>query len=879
MGGSSDTREAGAAGRASADGELWAAVVEDLNHPGEAIDTTLRRLAQRAARVTESSSVIFLLTPRGNLRPAAFWDDDAGRLADLGALFSRGPASGKVGLTGTVIQEDRPVLVSGPSDLSAADQASPYADFADDSGLDSFLLVPMRGAGGPVGVLGVGRYNPDRKVDSSVIPTAEAFASLAAQVVRVASLVQRGKVADLALGAMRDAVVAVDEAGVVTFWNRGADHLYGVPESEAVGRPFVAMVHSEVLDESDGIFDPNRLEWELPGGTAWMGRLAQNRTDRSRLVVESVISPIRDIRGVQRGAVIVNRDISGMIEIGTALRKKELLAQTALDASPLIMGVFDSDGTLLACSRGWRELAGPDRVLGATVRSFASDVLTTPQDERRLLESFTRVLGGAAHDHNDFDVESGDRRRTLAVWISQVHGVGVTITISDVSDRARRERELAYSATHDSVTGLPNRGVLLTRAVNALHRASRKEAPVGLLFCDLDGFKELNDTHGHGAGDDLLAAFAARLLDSCRASDAVARVGGDEFAVLLDDDVTEESLAAVAERVVASCGSPFDIPAGTVSVTVSVGAVLAQPRPGSSHTDAEVDDLLEKADMAMYRAKSLGKNRWSRYSDDLLRSRSLRSRTGKELTAAVREGQFTLHYQPQFGRSGELTGAEALLRWRHPERGLVETRELIADLGGVPKDAAESVQEQLVHDLAGWLPQVPPGFRLTVNLSQEQWSQRPAMDALVEALGAAGVPLSLLRLEVEPEAMVADLDYSAGMTRRLADAGVEIAISGIDLGQSGMLGLRRLSLGCVVLGGRIVRDGQKDGGALIRALVAMSRQLGWRVLATGVETDEQLEVVRAAGCSAAQGYLLGHPVPAAEFAAEQLASGTVSLRR
>lgn len=879
MGGSSDTRAAGAVDRATADGELWSAVVEDLNHPGEAIDTTLRRLAQRAARVTKSSSVIFLLTQEETLRPAAFWDDEAGRLAELGALFSRGPVSARVGLTATVIREDRPVLVSGRDDLGDGDVAAPYVGFAEQSGLDSFLLVPMRGDSGPVGVLGVGRYNPDRKIDDSVIPTAEAFASLAAQVVRVASLVQRGKVADLALGAMRDAVVAVDEAGDVTFWNRGADHLYGVPESEAVGRRFVSMVNSEVLDESDAIFDPNRLEWELPGGTAWMGRLAQNRTDRGRLVVESVISPILDSRGVQRGAVIVNRDISGMIEIGTALRKKELLAQTALDASPLIMGVFDSDGTLLACSRGWRELAGPDRVLGATIQSFANEVLATPQDERRLLDSFTRVLGGVAHDHSDFDVDSDGQRRTLAVWIGQVHGVGVTVTISDVSDRARRERELAYSATHDSVTGLPNRGALLTRAVNALHRAARKQAPVGLLFCDLDGFKELNDTHGHGAGDDLLAAFAARLLDSCRASDAVARVGGDEFAVLLEDDVTEESLAAVADRIVASCGAPFDIPAGTVSVTVSVGAVLAQPRPGSVQNDAEVDDLLERADLAMYRAKSLGKNRWSRYSDDLRRSRSQRNRAGRELSAAVREGQFTVHYQPQFGRSGELTGAEALLRWMHPERGLVETRELIADLGGVPQDAAESVYGQLVHDLVGWLPHLPPGFRLLVNLSQEQWSQRAAVEGLIEAVGAAGVPLPLLRLEVEPEVLVADLDYSAGMTRRLADAGVEIALAGIDLSQSGMLAMRRLRLGCVVLGGRVVRDSQKDGGVLIRALVALSRQLGWRVLATGVESDEQLEVVRGAGCSAAQGYLLGDPVPAAEFAAAHLPSDPPSPQR
>lgn len=863
------------------DGELWSAVIDDLNHPGESIDTTLERLAQRAARRLSSSSAIFLVTPSGSLRPAAFWDDDPARLADLAELFAGGRSAGAVGTLGEVLGGGEPVLVPSlaglqQDDRGAADQDAIYADYPTKTGLDSLLLAPMITGGRTVGILGIGRYNPRNPLDESIIPVASRFAAVAAQVVRVAHLVQRGKVADFALGAMRDAVVALDEFGAITFWNRGAAHLYGVAESEALGKQFTELVHSEVLDQGEVLFDPNRLEGGIPRGQAWMGRLQQRSGASPPRIVESVMSPVQGDGGVTLGTVVVNRDISGMIEIGSALRKKELLAQTALDASPMVMGVFDPDGALLACSRGWRELVGDDRVAGMTIRSFAGEMLASSGEQRRLLDSFHRVLHGTAQEHNDFEVQRDGTGRTLAVWISRVHGVGATLTISDVSDRAQRERELVYSATHDSVTGLPNRGALYSRAVHALNRAARHGNQIGLLFCDLDGFKGLNDEFGHGAGDDLLAAFGARLQESCRASDSVARVGGDEFAILLEDDVTEESLATVAERIVASGGRPFDLRVGTVSVTASVGAALTTIDTARTFGDADVDRLMDMADLAMYDAKGEGKNRWSRFDDAMPQRIRRRSAVDEDIQGAAARGEFSVFYQPQFGRSGELTGAEALLRWTHPQRGVVSAQELLAVLGGIPLAAAEAALADGLGALSRWSGIVPPGFRLTVNLSHEQWSNPMVAQRLLALLDEHRISPTLVRLELDPDSLGSDPDHSAAATRRLAEAGVEMAVNGLDFAQADLLGTRRLSIGCLVLGSRLVRGVRPGNTDFVSGLVALARQMGWRVVATGVETDEQLDAVRAAGCNSVQGLILGAPVPAPQFAATHLPSAPMA---
>jgi diguanylate cyclase (GGDEF)-like protein/PAS domain S-box-containing protein len=853
--------------RTEDDGELWSAVLDDLNHPRESIDATLRRLVRRTAGSLASSAAIFVLTPQGMLRPAAFWDIDPDRLAAVASVFARGDSRADTGPFARVLRGES-VLVSASAHL-ADTGGSPYSGYAESSGLASFLLVPMRADGQTIGILGIGRYAGEDPLHESIIPDANRIAAAAARVVLVAQIVQRGRIAELALNAMRDAVIAVDVNGTVTSWNRGAAHMYAVPENEAIGRRLADLVNSDSMDDDAPPFDPNRPQQVAATGSAWMGRLRQRRRDGSQRIVESVVSPVADPRS-GGGAVLVNRDISGMLEIGAALRQKELLAQTALDASPLILGVFDSDGTLLASSRAWQELVGRDSGPGEPIRSFAAALLCSPEDERRLLDGFTKVLAGSAHDHGDYEVRCGKNQRTLAITTSRVEGIGATLTIADVSDRARRERELAYSATHDAVTGLPNRGALYARAVPALNRAARHGTSVGLLFCDLDGFKELNDMYGHGAGDDVLAAFGARLEESCRISDSVARVGGDEFAVLLEDDVTEESLTAVAERIVAGTAEPLDIPAGRVRITVSVGAVAERGTPGRSYDEQDLDRLLERADMAMYHAKARGKGRWSRFDSSLRYRAQHRTTVSTNLVQAVRRGEITAFYQAQFGRSGELSGAEAVLRWIDPERGVMEPHELITSLGGIPAEASDAAWEAAAGDIAQWAAALPPGFRFSIPPARDQWLRRDFAARLLADLADRRIPPAVIRVRVDSSDIAADPDHAAATTRRLAEAGVEVALSGLELGSTGLLATRRMSIACLVLGGRFLREAASGGGDLLGGVAAMARQLRWRVIATGVETDEELAAVRAAGCYAAQGPVLAAPLPGARFAAQHL---------
>jgi diguanylate cyclase (GGDEF)-like protein len=493
--------------------------------------------------------------------------------------------------------------------------------------------------------------------------------------------------------------------------------------------------------------------------------------------------------------------------------------------------------------------------------------LVTEEDQRQLLASFNEILEGAGNRHHDFEARTvAGSRRTLAVWLAQVHGVGITMTIADVSDRARRERELAYSANHDATTGLPNRGALFSRGKHAVRRAARRQTSIGVLFCDLDGFKQLNDLHGHSAGDDLLTAFGARLLESCRASDTVARVGGDEFAVVLEDDVSEESLAAVAERIVTAAAAPFDLSVGRVVVTASVGAVITRVDAGITDAGAEVDRLIGHADMAMYHAKSLGKNRWSRFSASMERLPPPRV----DFAEDIRSGRVYPTYQPQFGRSGELVGAEALLRWSDPARGEVAMREMIAEFGGIPPTVAQVGLELAIGELATWTALLPPGFRLSLNLSREQWLNPGLVDGILGALQSHGLAGRLLRLEVDPEALEVNPDASAQATRELSAAGVEVVINGLNFAETGLLSAQRFDISGLALGGRMSRDAVAANGALLRGLVALGRQLGWRVTATGVETDEQLEAVRAAGCAAVQGFVLGRPLAGPQFLAQHL---------
>ncbi|MCU1374170.1 MAG: hypothetical protein JWO68_1456 [Actinomycetia bacterium] len=450
---------------------------------------------------------------------------------------------------------------------------------------------------------------------------------------------------------------------------------------------------------------------------------------------------------------------------------------------------------------------------------------------------------------------------------------GIAVHYRDVSARvvqqAEREAllaaelearaELAHAATHDSLTGLPNRVELLAWLTDALARPRRSGA-VTVLFCDVDRFKVVNDSLGHAAGDELLVAVAQRLAHDIRPGDMVARLGGDEFVVALPSATLLEA-ETIAARLLDAFGEPVVVAGRRLVVSASVG--LAQADVG-----ATAETLLRDADAALYLAKDRGRDQVARFDDALRTDVVVRLQTEHELRDAVGAGQLRLHYQPSFDlRTGRVAGAEALLRWEHPTRGLLAAGsfiELAEDTGLVGP-----LGDWVVPEACGatWGSELE-GMVVWVNVSLRQLVRPGFARHLLDQIGAAGGSTDRIGIEVTESALAEDHSVPLRELRLLSDAGVRIAIDDFGTGYSSLARLRRYPVDVLKLDRAFVADLDTDAGrAVAAAVVELAHALGAVALAEGVETAEQLEVIRALGCDQASGWHLARPVPAAELIA------------
>ncbi|MFN8126746.1 MAG: EAL domain-containing protein [Candidatus Nanopelagicales bacterium] len=850
--------------------DLWVRVLDDIVSEHADLDRTLALVARRVGEGFDAATGIFFVGPDGALRLRAAWDADPARIADVRAMLESFPASAELGAMATVVRERRPVLVDG----DAVSVRAPYQEFTAEHQMVGTVLIPLLGDEDDViGVLAVGRFGAGRRpFDSVETEELDGLALVAAQLVRLVLLVDRRRMADVALAGMTEAVVAIDASGVVTFWNSGAEHLYGHPASEVLGRHAESILAGTQVGAPGDPLDPRVVADSLGGSGTWVGRISHRRSDGSPIWVDSVVTTLIDSEG-RPGVVVVNRDVTGEIQADAEVRRQQALAQAALDSSPMGVGVFDETGIVIASSRVWDERLGPECGMGASGSSVMARFGTDDETRDRLLRSFEAVVSGDQPRANaDCDVETKNGRRTFSIHMAAVAGIGATVSIADVTDRAARERELSYSATHDRITRLPNRSFLLDRATHALNRASRQRGRVGLLFCDLDGFKVLNDRFGHGTGDDVLELFARRLVESCRGTDTVARIGGDEFAILIEDSVDDATVGQIAARVTTMAEVPLSVPAGDLPVTASVGAVVVQPDPDRLYVESDVTAFLDQADAAMYEAKRLGKNRWVMFDQALRQRQENRGVLVGDLVRGTRSGEFRLQFQPQFDPTGRVGGAASLLRWEHPEHGMVEPLGLLAEEGNLPLAVGDWLLGQVAATVQAWEPSLPEGFRAGVALSRSQWLDRHTADVLLDWLSRTGVRPERLRVVIGQDSLAADLDHSAATTQRLLDSGVDVAVGEFGTGSLSLLDIARLRVSSVILSRRVVRDLGRVPGAesLLHAMVTMHRRMGWRTVVTGVESADQLERVRDVHPALVQGFLLGPPVPADEFASRWL---------
>jgi diguanylate cyclase (GGDEF)-like protein len=451
----------------------------------------------------------------------------------------------------------------------------------------------------------------------------------------------------------------------------------------------------------------------------------------------------------------------------------------------------------------------------------------------------------------------------------RVDGAAIGRSIRYAVERKTLEMQTAHKALHDHLTGLPNRDLFQDRLKHAVTRAKRHQSLIGVMFLDLDGFKPINDSLGHEVGDKLLVALAGRLDDGLRGSDTAARFGGDEFVVLCEDVADEQHVINIAERIQRAIGEPFMIEEYELKVTSSMGIVVTDGREESA------DALIRNADTAMYRAKRQGIS-YEVYDDGMRTRVRARAETESDLHRALEEGEFRLLYQPQVDlSSGEIVGLEALIRWDHPTRGVVEPSEFLwlAEETGLITRIGEWVLRQSCLQSRAWAVRNGRPLRVTVNLSARQHRDPNLVDLVERILTETRTEPAALCLEITESVAVDDAETAYATLRSLKDLGVKISIDEFGTGNSSLGSLKRFPLDMLKIDRSFVIGLGSDAEdvAIVTAIINLAHSLGLETIADGVETKEQLEALRELGCETAQGYYFARPRPS-EAIAELLGS-------
>ena len=481
---------------------------------------------------------------------------------------------------------------------------------------------------------------------------------------------------------------------------------------------------------------------------------------------------------------------------------------------------------------------------------YAESVLRSVQDGQQQLVREGRAAGF---------FQEGEDGRSIAVAHESMADGGWVATYEDITERRRAEAQIAYMAHHDSLTDLANRVLFREHVEQALARARRYDEGFAVICLDLDRFKDVNDTLGHPVGDMLLKAVADRLRGCVRESDVVARLGGDEFAVLEIGSGLPSHVGILAGRIVEALGAPFDLDGHEVVVGASLGVAVA-PADG-----ADPDQLLKNADMALYRAKADGRGIFRFFEPGMDARLQERRALEVDLRTALANGEFDLFYQPLINAgTSQISGFEALLRWRHPGRGMVPPAEFIpvAEEIGLIAPLGEWVLRQACREAAWW----PADIRVAINLSPAQFRSRNLVQVVASALVASSLSPGRLELEITESVLLHDNESTLAVLHQLRALGVRIAMDDFGTGYSSLSYLLSFPFDRIKIDRSFVRDisERADCAAIVQSIASLGASLGMATTAEGVETGEQLQLLKAVGCTEVQGYYFARPQPAGE---------------
>lgn len=594
------------------------------------------------------------------------------------------------------------------------------------------------------------------------------------------------------------------------------------------------------------------------------------RADGRKIPIELRLVLVWDDDQRFEGVLGVGRDISQQRRAEKDLR----MAATVFEHSTSAILITDPAGYIVQANEAFSRVSG---YAVSDVLDQLPSMLTVDEQQ----ESHLRYVVKQLHQRGRWEGE---------VWLKRRDGdhypawVGITAVLddegdlasyvcffTDISERKASEQRIHRLAYYDALTHLPNRTLFQDRLYNALQQAERQKAWVVLMFLDLDRFKPINDSLGHAAGDRMLKDMALRLLACVDDDETVARMGGDEFTLLLQPRATREMALNraihVAENILASLVRPFVLENREFFVTASIGIALS-PQDGS-----ELSQLMKNADTAMYHAKERGKNNFQFYQAEMNASALERLELESDLRHAMEQNEFILYYQPQFSGDGKrLTGAEALLRWRHPTRGLVPPGDFIPVIEelGLVVDVGDWVLREASRQLKAWHKAKVRVPKVSVNISARQFSDGQLGTRIATILEECGLPPACLELELTESILMREVNEALQILASLKNLGLSIAVDDFGTGYSSLNYLKQFPIDVLKIDRTFV-DGLPEGeqdAQIARAIIAMAHSLNLAVIAEGVETHEQLEFLREHGCDEVQGYLFGRPMPAHQFEAQ-----------
>lgn len=667
--------------------------------------------------------------------------------------------------------------------------------------------------------------------------------------------------------------MVVHRDGIILYVNPAAVRLFGATsEQQLVGAAALDRVHP---DERHQVAQRHERIRQLGGSAPLIdsrflqldGTVIEVQIQAAQILFDgapAIQAMIRDVRASRRLERLAN---AAQQELNQAAQHTQTILNNLMDGVITI----DSQGQVESINQAACTLFGYtlDEVLGHNIAMLTPEPHRSQHDgylQRYLLTNKAHILGKVA------EVEGLRKDGTLfpmSLQISEVVNGDATIFIGIVRDITQHRRdieEIRRLAFYDSLTGLPNRRLLMDRLRQALHTSNRSGRHGALMFLDLDHFKQLNDTQGHDLGDLLLQQVAGRIQGCARVGDSLARLGGDEFVVLLENLSTHATEAAsqaetVAHKILQSFQAAFDLKGHAHDSTTSIGIVVFK-----GEHDA-MDELLKKADLAMYQAKAAGRNTVRFFDPAMQAAVAARDALEKDLRESLASQAFTVHYQIQVDEAGSPTGAEALVRWNHPSQGMVSPAHFIplAEETGLIQPLGQWVLETACAQLVTWAnADETAHWTVSVNVSALQFALPDYVHTVTTALQKTGANPRLLKLELTESMLASDVDDVVAKMRDLKSHGVSLSLDDFGTGYSSLAYLKRLPLDQIKIDQSFVRNVLSDASdaAIARTILALGRSLGLQVMAEGVETIEQRNFLASIGCRAYQGYYFGRPVPA-----------------